>query len=273
MGEKLLLGDCREVMKSFLDESIDVVITSPPYDDLRTYGGTLEWNFEVFSEVAKEISRILKKGGVIIWVVGDSTQKGSESGNSFKQALFFKEECGLNIHDTMIYHKDNPPPVGGGNRYYSSFEYMFILSKGSPKTFNPITSPRRNKYNDKRTSRSKVMNREKDGSFKIKEISINNHVKLQNVWKYVVSGGNVSTDMEAHKHPAIFPERLALDHIRSWAGSGDVVLDPFMGSGTSGVACKFLGKDFIGIEKNKKYFELSEKRIGNTQQKHYLELL
>lgn len=127
----LLNGDCVEFMKKIEDDSIDLTVTSPPYDDLRKYNG---YNFD-FENVAKELYRISKQGGVVVWIVGDKTEKGSESGTSFREALYFKE-LGFNLHDTMIYQSDKPPM--NHNRYEQKFEYMFVFSKGKPKTFNPI---------------------------------------------------------------------------------------------------------------------------------------
>lgn len=250
--KKLILGNAIEELKKIKNESIDLVVTSPPYDD------TLSWSFDIFKQIAHELFRVIKNGGVIVWIVGDATVNGSETGSSFKQALFFKE-MGFNLHDTMIYHKDNPPPIGGKNRYYSSFEYMFVFSKGTPKVFNPIIVPRRNKYNDKRTERLKKMTRNKDGTFSIKKVKISENVKKQNIWTYVVSGGSTSNDKIAHEHPAIFPEKLAKDHILSWSNEGDIVLDPFMGSGTTGKMAVSLKRNFIGIEIVKKYFDIAKK--------------
>ena len=147
MSSKIIHGENVKVLKTLEANSIDLTVTSPPYDNLRNYNG---YSFD-FESLKKELFRVTKEGGVVVWVVGDATVKGSETGSSFKQALGFIEE-GFRLHDTMIYQKDNPPPVGGHNRYYQAFEYMFIFSKGSPKTFNPQKRPRRNKYNDKRTS-------------------------------------------------------------------------------------------------------------------------
>ena len=235
---------------------IDLTVTSPPYDNLRVYNG---YSFD-FESTAKELFRVTKEGGVVVWVVGDSTIKGSETGTSFKQALYFKE-IGFNLHDTMIYMKDNPPPVGGDMRYYQCFEYMFVLSKGKIKTFNPIVEDRRNKWNDKRTSRVRPVTRNKAGVFVEKEVKIEGQVKLQNVWNYVVSGGSVAEEMFAHEHPAIFPEAIVRDHIISWSKEGDTVLDPFLGSGTTGKMAKKLSRNFIGIEISQEYLDIAKQRI------------
>ena len=235
---------------------IDLCITSPPYDQLRYYNG---FSFD-FERVAAELFRVIKAGGVLVWVVSDSTINGSETGSSFKQALYFKR-IGFNLHDTMIYHKDNPPPVGGSNRYYSSFEYMFILSKGKPETFNPILSKRRNKHNDQRTSRVKGFVRSKDGSFIKKRVALNEIVKKQNLWTYTVGKGNSSKDDLAFEHPAIFPESLAHDHLVSWSNEGDLIYDPFMGSGTTALVSIDANRRYVGSEISAEYYDLINKRI------------
>ena len=167
-----------DTMSRMDDNFIDLTVTSPPYGDLRTYKG---YSFP-FEDIAKELYRVTKDGGVLVWVVGDQTKNGSESFESFRQALYLKD-IGFSAHDTMIYQKDNPPPVGGNNRYYQSFEYMFVFSKGKPKTFNPIKSERRNKYNDKRTERLGFSVRNKDGSFAPKKkLNLIGPVKISNIW-------------------------------------------------------------------------------------------
>ncbi len=256
----IICANCLDVIKNFPDDCIDMILTSPPYDDLRIYQG-YEFNFE---KVADHLSRILKPGGVIVWVVADATKRGSETGTSFKQALYFKEKCGLNIHDTMIYLKANAAPTGGNNRYYNGFEYMFVLSKGVPKTFNPIMTIRRNKYNDKRTKRVKAYNRGKDGIFEKKLVKINEVVKKTNVWEYATGGGNSTSDTIAFEHPAIFPEKLAEDHILSWTGPGDLIMDPFCGSGTTCKMAKLNDRNYIGIEISEVYHKIALKRIAKS---------
>ena len=245
---KLIHGDCLEVMKSFDDNSIDMCLTSPPYDNLRTYNNSLYWNFRVFKEVASELKRIIRRGGVIVWVVGDATIKGSETGTSFKQALYFKD-IGFNIHDTMIYKKKNPMPNIKSMRYRQSFEYMFILSKGKAVIFNPIM------IDIKRFDTGNQRRRTGEIEGYSKNYTTNKKRKKDNVFEYGVGG--ITTG-----HPAIFPEKLALDQILSWSNENGTVLDPFMGSGTTGVACKNLNRNFIGIEKDNKYFKIASDRIN-----------
>jgi DNA modification methylase len=250
---ELLHGDCLELMKSIPDDSIDLVVTSPPYDNLRTYNDTLEWNFEIFSKIAKELTRVLKQGGIIVWVVGDATIKGSETGTSFRQALYFKDVCGLNLHDTMIYGKNNVVPLTH-NRYEQCFEYMFVLSKGKPTTFNPITD-KPNRYAGTLVHGTQYT---KDMT---KRVSNHNKAVIaefgrrHNIFYYNNQGN------KKIKHPAIFPEKLANDHILSWSNERDTVLDPFMGSGTTGKMALLTGRKFIGIEKDDKYFEIAKNRI------------
>ena len=250
-------GDCLELMKDIPDGSIDLVVTSPPYDNLRTYNGSLNWNFEIFSNIANELTRVLKKGGVIVWVVGDATVKGSETGSSFRQALYFKDQCKLNLHDTMIYLKDQLA-FPDFNRYYNAFEYMFVFSKGKPKSFNPIKD-RKNKSFGRKVSGK---DRNADGTFTKKSRAgkrCENEFGVR--WNYWLMY-NHKRGPET-KHPAIFPYDLAADHIKSWSNEGDIVLDPFLGSGTTGVAAKNLNRNFIGIELDEKYYQIAKERIEN----------
>lgn len=264
----LIQGDCTKEMLSLEDGSVDLTVTSPPYDNLRSYKGDHVWDESVWKQVFVELYRVTAKGGIVVWVVGDSTHRGSETGTSFKQALWAKE-CGFSLHDTMIYKKNNPPPVGGSNRYYQSFEYMFVFSKGKPKTFNSLLRERRNKWNDKRTERVKSFTRGKDGEFgEKKKVFLTGKVKRSNVWEYVVGGGN--SVAYGTSHPAGFPEKLVEDHILSWSNEEDVVFDPFMGSGTTGVVAHRLNRSFIGIEISEEYVELAAKRIEPETEQYLL---
>jgi len=233
----IYLGDCLDLMKQIPDKSIDCVITSPPYDNLRTYNGSLEWSFEIFQEIARELYRVIKDGGVVVWVVGDATENGSETGTSFKQALYFKE-IGFNLHDTMIYEK-----VGltlNHNRYEQEFEYMFIFSKGKPKAFNPKKIPclwygkdsnRTGQFTQVHDEINKKMRTNKERT-NIKPEKIKG-----NIWRYETGYGKTTKDKIAYNHPAIFPDKLAIDHIISWTNQNDLILDPFLGSGTTAIAC------------------------------------
>jgi site-specific DNA-methyltransferase (adenine-specific) len=245
----LKCGDCLELMKSIPDKSVDLVLTSPPYDNLRTYNNSLVWNEGIWKECIHSLFRIVKDGGVVVWVVGDATINGSETGTSFKQALYFKE-VGFNLHDTIIWEKTGMLPTQ--DRYYSIFEYMFVFSKGKPKSMNFIED-KQNIYGGRVQRKDLCINKgsQKDGvgTFIRKEVG-----RRTNIWRVAIG--------ETNGHPAIFPLQIANDHIISWSNAGDVVMDCFMGSGTTGVACKNLGRDFIGFEKDPTYFEIAEKRIS-----------
>ena len=257
----ILNMDCVEAMKLMPDKCIDLTITSPPYDNLRTYEG-FSWDFEA---TAKELYRITKQGGVVIWVVGDATVKGSETGTSFKQALYFKE-IGFNLHDTMIYHKNSLPM--NHNRYEQDFEYMFILSKGKPNTFNPIRIPC--KYPEKETARQHSYFSETDEKIRKarsgkKRKPVGKDKIKGNIW-YFSTGKNHSTqDNIAFKHPAIFPEALANDHIISWSNENDIVFDPFMGSGTTAKMAMLNNRKFIGCELSENYCEIIKERLENVE--------
>ena len=240
--------NCLDTMRRMPDNFIDLTVTSPPYDNLRAYNG---YSFD-FESVSKELFRVTKNGGVVVWVVGDATIKGSETGTSFKQALHFKE-IGFNLHDTMIYQKDNCP-FPSNNRYYANFEYMFVFSKGSPSTFNPI-SDRVNKSFGRKMSGT---NRQKDGTtkpLKNKGLAILEYGVRFNCWL-------ISEGKRTKEHPAVFPEKLANDHIISWSNEGDTVLDCFMGSGTTGKMALLNNRKFIGIEKDETYFKIAQDRIA-----------
>ena len=258
---ELYLGDCLERMKEIPDGSIDLTVTSPPYDDLRTYNNSLDWGDHVWKPVLQELFRVTKKGGVVVWVVGDATIKGSETGTSFRQALHAME-CGFNLHDTMIYKKSNVGMYDPRNkRYKHSFEYMFVLSKGSPSTYNPIgdkpvKSPKRKLHRSNgRDARGDIRKAKRP------MIDSNKFQDRHNVWEYATGNNVVTKDRDAYKHPAIFPEKLAHDHIISWSNEGDTVLDCFLGSGTTGKMAALSGRKFIGIEKNPEYFDIACKRI------------
>lgn len=240
-------------MKSLPNDCIDLTVTSPPYDNLRTYKG-YEWNFE---ETAKELYRITKDGGVVIWVVGDSTIKGSETGTSFRQALYFKE-CGFNLHDTMIYRKLNYTPLTH-NRYEQEFEYMFALSKGKPKTFNPIKIPC--KYAGTQTWGKPAYYKTDDGTLTQKDRATINDTKIKgNIFEYRTG----STQTGKIKHPAMFPEQLAEDQILSWSNEEDIVFDPFSGSGTTCAMAKANKRKYIGCDISEEYCEIAKQRVLNT---------
>lgn len=256
---RIICGDCMEIMKDIPDNTIDLIVTSPPYDNLRDYENC-KWDFGIFKLIAHEIFRIIKKGGAVVWVVGDAVINGSETGTSFKQALYFMK-IGFKLHDTMIYEKNSvvyPDVI----RYYQIFEYMFILSKNKPMKINLIKDRKNNWYNEKGFGDSSY--RQKNGNLK----SGNNKIRKieygirNNIWKYNVGYNYTSKDEIAFEHPAVFPDLLASDHIRSWSNENDIVLDPFNGSGTTTKMAYLLNRKYIGIDISKKYCKIAERRLS-----------
>jgi len=255
---KLYHGDCAVVMQDIPDEYVDLVVTSPPYSQLRDYTG---YGFD-FEATSKQLHRIVKPGGVIVWVVGDQTTKDGECGTSFRQALHF-QSLGFNIHDTMIYKK-NAIPYPDIYRYYACFEYMFVFSKGMPKTFNPLKD-RKNKHANMKVSGTE---RKVDGSLKEKPCKkrgavIKEYGYRWNVWDYNVGICNYG-DRAIAAHPATFPMALAKDHILSWSKPGDIVLDPMAGAGTTLLMAKETGRNYIGIEISEEYIDLINYRLDNN---------
>ena len=248
---KIYCMDNLQGMRELGKETVDLTVTSPPYDDLRNYNG---YSFD-FEKTARYLYNVTKQGGVVVWVVGDATKNGTESGTSFKQALYFKE-IGFNLHDTMIWNKGGFSAVGAlVTRYAPVFEYMFIFTKGKIKTFNPIKD--RKTINGGKKASGTV--RQKDGSTKpmSKVMTINEYGQRYNIW-------DMSPQRQKGKdvHPAPFPEILAQDHILSWSNEGDLVLDPFMGSGTTAKMAKLNNRNFVGFEISQEYVDIANQRLN-----------
>ena len=250
------VDDCVKFMQNKLqDESVDMILTSPPYDDLRNYKG---YTFE-FEKIANEIFRVIKKGGVVVWIVGDKIKNGNKSLTSFKQALYF-QQIGFNMHDVMIYAKKNTPFMRS-NAYTNAYEYMFVLSKGKPKTFNPLKEP---------TARNGmemlVANKGADAKNNKVLKELKKEKTKNNIWYYAVGLGGSTNDKIAFEHPAVFPEQLALDHILSWSNDGDIVFDPMCGSGTTCKMAFLHNRNFIGVDISKEYIQIAQKRLQQYQQ-------
>jgi site-specific DNA-methyltransferase (adenine-specific) len=260
--DKIINDDSIKALKNLPSNSVDLTVTSPPYDDIRDYKG-YNFNDTVLEVIISELYRVTKSGGVVVWVVGDATTNGSESGTSFRQALKFME-AGFKLHDTMIYEKNTSsfPAKRTGNRYTQIFEYMFVFCKDKIKTGNLICD-KPNKWAG-HTNWGKNTNRLKNGE--LQETSdikpVPDFSPRNNIWKYNVGKGFNSSDKESHEHPAIFPEQLAEDHILSWSNEGDIVLDPFSGSGTTCKMAKKNKRKYIGIDISEEYCKLADKILA-----------
>lgn len=257
---KIINDDCIKFMKKLPDNCIDLTVTSPPYDDLRDYENKLVWDYNTFRKVARELYRVTKNGGVVVWVIGDKTDKGNKSLTSFKHALYF-QEVGFNIYDVIIYEKAGSGPPHP-KRYFNSFEYMFVMSKGKPKTVNLLQDKKNSCAG--MTTFSDITRREKDGSLTNKGKKVINEYGVRtNIWRYNNGKGFSSKDKIAYEHPATFPEKLVEDHIKSWSNQGDVVFDPFGGSGTTAKVSIELDRKWIYVEKVEKYCDVAKRRIEN----------
>ena len=247
--------NCLTYLKTLPENSVKFTLTSPPYDDIRNYNG---YSFP-FEEIAQELWRTTKSGGVIAWNVADATVKGSETGTSMRQALYFMS-LGFRLHDTMIYAKNNPMPAGvSSKRYHQAWEYVFILSKDAPETFNPIMV--KAKYGHLEAS---MKHRGVDGEIKYTKTKRNEFTKVRNIFEYSVGGGHSTKDKVAYEHPAIMPEQLAMDMISTWTNEGDTVFDPFTGAGTTPKMCLLSNRKFHGTELSIEYCEIIKKRLDLT---------
>ena len=252
--DRIIHDDCVNVMKLMDEESVDLTLTSPPYDKLRTYKG---YTFS-FEDIAENLFRVTKSGGVLVWVVADSTVKGSETGTSFTQALHFMK-VGFNLHDTMIFQKQNPIPQIYRKRYTNTFEYMFVLSKGYVETHNPIRIDCLHAGKELKGTTYKNYSAGKQKRVKKAKPVMKTKIK-GNIWEYVV--GKNKEDQEAKGHPAPFPCALARDHINSWSNEGDLVFDPMNGSGTTTRVAKELGRRYLGVDSSEEYCEIARSRLA-----------
>jgi site-specific DNA-methyltransferase (adenine-specific) len=268
MINKIYCGDCVEVMAQFPDDYVDLVVTSPPYDLLRLYTE----QYLDFEGVINQLYRVVKMGGVVVWVVNDSTVGGSETGSSFEQVLYFLE-VGFRLHDTMIWEKSGVSYPSKG-RYTQIFDYMFVFSKGKPKTFNPICDVPKLWEG----SWGKTMTRNKDGTLSHRKLDNEGKAssgrddtgkygfkQRTNIWKINNGQGFGSKDKAVIEHPATFPEQLAQDHIFTWSNKGDLVLDPLCGSGTTLKVAYINNRAYIGIDISPEYCELAKRRLDGTQ--------
>jgi len=250
-------GDCAVLMEQLPDDCIDLTVTSPPYDNLRDYEGYV---FD-FESIAQQLYRITKVGGVVVWVVADETKDFCESLSGFRQSIYFVDVCGFNLLDTMFYHKKNYAPAYPTLRRYAGVvEYMFILTKGRPRTFNTLIE--RKAFSSVSSSRKATSFANVDGTKTRKYVDTSSGQKARtNLWAYWT--GYTGRDVCKHSHPAIFPEALAADHIKSWSNKGDIVFDPMCGSGTTCKMAKLLGRKFLGFDISEKYVKLAQARIDN----------
>lgn len=255
--EGFFVSDCVEFMSNMDEGVIDLTVTSPPYDNLRDYKG---YSFD-FENIAKQLYRVTKPGGIVVWVVGDKIN-GGRTLTSFRQAIFF-QDIGFQMHDVMIYQKKNTPFMRS-NAYTNCYEFMFVLSKGKPNTFNPLMTK-----TVRHGKEMLVYNKKSDGVNKKVLKELKKEKTRTNIWAYAVGYGGTTTDKIAFKHPAVFPEKLAEEHILSWTNPEDLVFDPMCGSGTTGKMALIHRRRFIGVDISQEYIDIAKKRLEGI----YVELL
>jgi DNA modification methylase len=270
LDSQIICGDNVTVLKTFPDACVDLVVTSPPYDSLRVAAG-YQNGFDLV-DLCNQLLRVIKPGGMVVWVVADQTVNGARTGTSYKQALHFMSH-GFQLFDDIVYLKSGTN-FPSKSRYTNTWEHMFCFSKGMPSTINLITDSPRKWLG----SWAKTTNRKKDGTLgasTAKNCGEGSKGKASfegeygykartNVWNITNGKGFAHPDPGgdlAYAHSATYPLQLAHDHIVSWTNPGDVVLDPFNGAGTTCVAAKMTGRTYVGIDSSPEYCALATKRL------------
>lgn len=250
--------DCVEGMKKIPDNSVDIVVTSPPYDGIRDYNG---FNFDLH-ETGRGLIRILKEGGIVAMVIQDQTKNFGKTLTSFKTIIDWCDNIGFKLFECVIYRKHGSEGAWWTNRFRVDHEYMPIFLKGEkPQYFN--------KENLKVPSihGGKVMtgsgSRRTDGKTNARVTRPINTMKCRGtIWNYLMAGDK---DPIKRQHPAPFPDQIPLDFIECFCPPGGVVLDPFMGSGSTAVAAKKLNRKYIGFDTSEEYIKIAHARLRNTE--------
>lgn len=255
--DRIYNADCLEVMDALPEGCVDMTITSPPYDGIRTYEDTHDGlDYEA---VLQGLYRITKQGGVLVWIVADQVINGDETGTSFRQALAAKD-VGFKLLDTMIWRK-SIRSIGSCNAYWNEFEYMFVFTKGKIRVVNLLKD--RPNYKSGQKFTAPVRNRSGEFSSSRNPRLLGEMGRRGNIWHYATGNGcSAPSGSVAFEHPAIFPEALVADHVQSWSNIGDLVFDPFMGSGTTAVVARRLDRHYIGAELVEKYADICKRRLA-----------
>lgn len=255
---KIINEDCVEGMKKIPDESIDLVVTSPPYDNLRSYQG---YEFDLH-KTGEQIHRVLKEGGICAMVIQDQTKDFGKSLTSFRTILDWCDSYGFKLFENVIYRKHGTEGAWWKQRFRVDHEYIPIFLKGKkPQYFNkePLKIP--SKHGGKTMTGSG--NRKTDGkTTKTVTREINLTKCRGTVWDYLNAGDK---DKLKREHPAVFPDKIPYDIINCFCPEEGIVLDPFIGSGSTAVQAKLLNRSYIGFDISKEYCKLAEKRLKTVQ--------
>ena len=249
--------DCVEGMKAIPDGSVDLVVTSPPYDRTRDYNG---FSFDLHA-TGEQIFRILRDGGVAAVVIQDQTKNFGKSLTSFRTVVDWCDNIGFKLFECVIYRKHGTEGAWWTQRFRVDHEYMPIFVKGHrPKYFNkdPLKIP--SKHGGKTMTGSG--NRQTNGrTTQTIRRAINLTKCRGTVWEYLMAGDK---NPVKRKHPAPFPDKIPLDFIQCFCQPDGIVLDPFMGSGSTAVSAKKLGRHFLGFDISSEYCKIAETRLNNT---------
>lgn len=251
---QIICGDSVEILRSFPDNSIDIVVTSPPYDAIRDYKG---FSYDLHA-TGKEIQRVLKLGGVAVIVIQDQTKNFGKTLTSFRTILDWCDSFGFKLFETVIYRKYGAEGAWWNKRFRVDHEYIPIFLKGErPQYFNKEHLKIPSKHGGKTLTGGGT--RLTNGiRIATRAIKINLMKCRGTIWEYLTAGDGSRLK---HEHPATFPDKLPYDFIQCFCPEGGIVLDPFVGSGTTTVAAKNLGRRYIGIDIAPEYCAIAEKRM------------
>jgi site-specific DNA-methyltransferase (adenine-specific) len=245
-------------MKEMPDNAVDLMVTSPPYDSIRDYNG---YAFDLH-ETGKEVYRILKPGGIGVMVLQDQTHNFGKSLTSFRTILDWCDSIGFKLFECVIYRKYGPEGAWWRNRFRVDHEYMPIFLKGErPQYFNKEPLKVQSKHGGRILTGSG--SRRTDGGTNPTVTRMINPTKCRGtIWDYLMAGDK---DSLKRRHPATFPDQIPMDFISCFCPPGGIVLDPFMGCGSTAVAAVRLDRKFIGFEISSAYCELAKKRLETVQ--------
>jgi site-specific DNA-methyltransferase (adenine-specific) len=254
---KVYQQDCIVGMRKIPDGAIDLVVTSPPYDNLRDYNGySVDLN-----ETGKNIYRILKDGGVAVMVIQDQTKNFGKSLTSFRTIVDWCDNVGFKLFECVIYRKNGTEGAWWKNRFRVDHEYMPIFLKGEkPQYFNKDSLKVKSKHGGK--IMTGFANRKTNGETGKSITKAINEMKCRGtVWDYLMAGDK---DPVKRKHPAPFPDKIPFDFINCFCPPNGIVLDPFVGSGSTVVGAKKLNRSFIGFDISEEYCNLTRKRLDSV---------